>query len=143
MKIMLRIMMIVVVVSFGVVGQASAADCPKTDLGKSMGGMKKSLKAFVGAYKSGDAAAQAEQVANLQMYAKEAVDQTPMTVEDLSGGKKDDKYADYQDAMGSMLEQFNLLEAAVTAGDNDAIGGILKEIQDKNKAGHRGFKKRC
>lgn len=136
----LSMVVLLAVASFSSTANAESCETPLAD---SMGAMKKNIRSFMGAYKSGDSDMQKQYVAELVKLAKAGADEMPLKADGLSGDAKQEMIDSYKAGMEKLVEQFVELEQLVAAGDSSGIGAQMKAIQDHNKASHRKYKKKC
>ncbi|MDX1452361.1 MAG: cytochrome b562 [Oleiphilaceae bacterium] len=116
------------------VSLAHEAHCKDTPLGATMADMKKPYKALRKAVREGDEASYQQLANELLTQSKEARDQRPLLV-----SEKQRKMANYQkemDKLISLLEQLSQSPA-------ESAQGLLDQIQQLRKQGHKKFRKDC
>jgi soluble cytochrome b562 len=80
-------------------------------------------------------------VATMQAAAKEAVDLTPEKAQDLPADQRPKFIEDYRAGIKGLLDRFDQLQEALTAGKNDEAAKLVSALGDYQKKEHKEFRK--
>jgi cytochrome c556 len=138
----LRLLLATLLIGFTVSPLVHAAGDDDTQLGKEMSAMNKAFRQLK--KQVADAtqnASSLELVAHLKKGAEASVDLIPEKAAGLPEADKAAFVEKYKKEMKEFVAALDKLEAAFKAGDNEAAGKLLTELNAMQKAGHKEFRK--
>lgn len=120
-----------------------AAECGKTELASQMKEMKKHLKGYKQASKSGDWTVMSEHRTELQRLTVAGQSEVPYKAHDKSEAEKQEMTENYKKGMEKLEGLLNQLAEAEAAKDADQVKQLMKQLGAQSKKGHKAFKLKC
>ncbi|TPE47265.1 hypothetical protein FJM67_14890 [Maribrevibacterium harenarium] len=123
----------------------ASGSCDETTLYKYMDDVKTNMKSLSFEVKQGNMEQAGVRVDNIIAALEKSKSETPFlfTEKGLEGDELAKRQGDYQEVMDDTIAVFKALDQALENGDKDKLNGLMNEINDQRKRGHRAFKADC